>query len=50
MSQKGIAIGEGPLPGDVIYSVNGMPEDRVDSLCSTLDVLKIADAIVLHAA
>jgi len=41
--------GEGPLPGDVISSVNGTPVDSVDSLRSTLDVLKTADAIVLHA-
>jgi serine protease Do len=41
--------GEGPLPGDVIYSVNGTPVDSVDSLRSALDVLKTADAIVLQA-
>jgi S1-C subfamily serine protease len=41
--------GEGPLPGDVIYSVNGTPVDSVDSLRSALDVLKTADAIILQA-
>jgi serine protease Do len=41
--------GEGPLPGDVIYSVNGTPVDSVDSLRSALDILKTADAIVLQA-
>jgi serine protease Do len=41
--------GDGPLPGDVIYSVNGTPVDSVDSLRSALDVLKTADAIVLQA-
>jgi S1-C subfamily serine protease len=41
--------GEGPLPGDVIYSINGTPVDSVDSLRSALDVLKTADAIVLQA-
>jgi serine protease Do len=45
---EGAYIGEGPLPGDVIYSVNGTPVDSVDSLRSTLDVLKTADAIVLQ--
>ena len=42
------AHGEGPLPGDVIYSVNGTPVDSVDSLRSALDVLKNADALVLQ--
>lgn len=41
--------GEGPLPGDVIYSVNGTLVDSVDSLRSALDALKTADAIVLQA-
>jgi len=41
--------GEGPLPGDVIYSVNGTLVDSVDSLRSALDVLKTADAIILQA-
>jgi serine protease Do len=40
--------GEGPLPGDVIYSVNGMPVDSVDSLRAALDALKTADAIALQ--
>jgi S1-C subfamily serine protease len=40
--------GEGPLPGDVIYSVNGMPVNSIDSLRSVLDDLKTADAIVLQ--
>jgi serine protease Do len=44
----GAYIGEGPLPGDVIYSVNGIPVDNVDSLRSVLDDLKLADALVLQ--
>jgi S1-C subfamily serine protease len=40
--------GEGPLPGDVIYFVNGTFVDSVDSLRSTLDDLKSADAIALQ--
>jgi serine protease Do len=40
--------GEGPLPGDVIYSVNGTLVDSIDSLRSVLDDLKTADAIVLQ--
>lgn len=40
--------GEGPLPGDVIYSVNGTFVDSVDSLRSALDDLKSADAIALQ--
>jgi len=40
--------GEGPLPGDVIYSVNGTFVDSVDSLRSALDDLKSADAITLQ--
>jgi len=28
--------GDGPLPGDIIYSVNGTPVDSVDSLRSAL--------------
>ena len=39
---------EGPLPGDVIYSVNGTFVDSVDSLRSTLDNFKAADAIALQ--
>ncbi len=45
---EGAYIGEGPLPGDVIYSVNGTPVDNADSLRSALDVLKTADALVLQ--
>ncbi len=45
---EGAYLGEGPLPGDVIYSVNGKPVDSVDSLRSALDDLKAADAIVLQ--
>jgi S1-C subfamily serine protease len=45
---EGGYLGEGPLPGDVIYSVNGTPVDSVDSLRSTLDYLKTADAIALQ--
>jgi serine protease Do len=40
--------GEGPLPGDVIYSVNGTLVDSIDSLRSALDDLKAADAIALQ--
>ena len=40
--------GEGPLPGDVIYSVNGTFVDSVDSLRSALDDFKAADAIALQ--
>ena len=40
--------GEGPLPGDVIYSVNGTFVDSVDSLRSALDRFKAADAIALQ--
>jgi serine protease Do len=45
---EGAYIGEGPLPGDVIYSVNGTPVRSVDSLRSVLDDLKLADALVLQ--
>jgi S1-C subfamily serine protease len=45
---EGVYIGEGPLPGDVIYSVNGTPMDSVDSLRAALDVLKTADALLLQ--
>jgi S1-C subfamily serine protease len=45
---EGPFIGEGPLPGDVIYSVNGTPVGNVDSLRSVLDDLKLADALVLQ--
>jgi S1-C subfamily serine protease len=40
--------GEGPLPGDVIYSVNGTLVDSIDSLRSVLNDLKTADAIALQ--
>lgn len=40
--------GEGPLPGDVIYSVNGTFVDSVEALRSALDNLKGADAIALQ--
>jgi serine protease Do len=40
--------GEGPLPGDVIYAVNGIPVDSIDLLRSVLDDLKTADAIALQ--
>ena len=40
--------GEGPLPVDVVYSVNGTFVDSVDSLRSALDDLKSADAIALQ--
>ena len=40
--------GEGPLPGDVIYSVNGTFVDSIDSLRSALEDLKAADAIALQ--
>jgi serine protease Do len=45
---EGAYIGEGPLPGDVIYSVNGTPVGSVDSLRLVLDDLKLADALVLQ--
>jgi serine protease Do len=45
---EGAYLGEGPLPGDVIYSVNGTLVDSVDSLLSALDALKTSDAIVLQ--
>ena len=40
--------GEGPLPGDVIYSVNGTFVDSVEALRSALDNLKGVDAIALQ--
>jgi serine protease Do len=40
--------GDGPLPGDVIYSVNGTPVDSIDSLRSALDDFQTADAIALQ--
>jgi len=45
---EGAYIGEGPLPGDVIYSVNGTLVSSVDSLRSVLDDLKLADTLVLQ--
>jgi len=45
---EGVYIGEGPLPGDAIYSVNGTVVDSVGSLRSALDELKDADTIVLQ--
>ena len=45
---EGAYIGEGPLPGDVIYSVNGTRVDSVDSLRAALDALNTADALVLQ--
>jgi serine protease Do len=44
----GAYIGEGPLPGDVIYSVNGRLVSSVDSLRSVLHDLKLADTLVLQ--
>ena len=45
---EGAYIGEGPLPGDVIYSVNGTAVDSVGSLRSELDDLKDSETIVLQ--
>jgi len=45
---EGAYIGEGALPGDVIYSVNGTLVSSVDSLRSVLDDLKLADTLVLQ--
>jgi serine protease Do len=45
---EGAYIGEGPLPGDVIYSVNGTPVRSVDSLRLVLEDLKLGDALVLQ--
>ena len=45
---EGAYIGEGPLPGDVIYSVNGTLVSSVDSLRSVLDDLKLAGTLVLQ--
>jgi len=45
---EGAFIGEGPLPGDVIYSVNRTPVRSVDSLRLVLDELKLADTLVLQ--
>jgi hypothetical protein len=40
--------GEGPLLGQVIYVVNGMPVDSIDLLRAVLDDLKTADPIALQ--
>ena len=40
--------GEGPLPGDVIHTVNGIFVDSIESLRSVLDDLKTSDVIVLQ--
>jgi S1-C subfamily serine protease len=45
---EGAYVGEGLLPGDVIYSVNGTLVDTIDALRSALDHLKNADAIALQ--
>jgi serine protease Do len=45
---EGAYLGERLLPGDVIYSVNGMPLDGVDSLRSALEDLKRANSIALQ--
>jgi len=45
---EGSYLGEQPLPGDVIYSVNGAPVDGVDSLRSVLETLQDVDAIALQ--
>jgi serine protease Do len=45
---EGAYIGEGPLPGDVIYSVNRTPVGSVDSLRLVLDELKLAGTLVLQ--
>ena len=45
---EGAFIGEGPVLGDVIYSVNGIPVRSVDSLRLVLNELKLADTLVLQ--
>jgi serine protease Do len=45
---EGAYLGEGPVPGDVIYSVNGTSVRSVDSLRLALDELKLADTLVLQ--
>lgn len=45
---EGTYLGERPLPGDVIYSVNGTPVESVESLRSVLEALKNADVIALQ--
>ena len=45
---EGAYLGEGLLPGDVIYSLNGVQVDSVDSLRAALEDLKNAEAIALQ--
>jgi serine protease Do len=45
---EGAYLGDGPLPGDVIYSVNGTPVGSVDSLRLVLDDRKLDDVLVLQ--
>ena len=45
---EGAYLGDRLLPGDVIYSINKMPVDNVDSLRSALEGLKGGDAIALQ--
>ncbi len=45
---EGAYVREGPLPGDVIYSVNRTPVGSVDSLRLVLDELKLAETLVLQ--
>lgn len=45
---EGAYLGERLLPGDVIYSVNGMAMEGVDSLRSALEDLKRANSIALQ--
>jgi S1-C subfamily serine protease len=45
---EGAHIGERPLPGDVIYSVNGTPIGSVDALRFVLDDRKLDDVLVLQ--
>jgi serine protease Do len=45
---EGTYLGEGTLPGDVIYAVSGRFVDTIESLRSALDDFKTTDAIVLQ--
>lgn len=45
---EGAYLGDGPLPGDVIYSINGTPVGSVDSLRLVLDDRKLDDVLVLQ--
>jgi serine protease Do len=45
---EGAYLGESLMVGDIIYFVNGTRVHSVDSLRSTLDVLKTAEVIVLQ--